>query len=156
MFDKERSYIVSSLVIELRSSGIGSFIKGLLILTIIGWGLCGRRYGALRLFRVGMAMGRTGNGFYLPRIHTLLPFTYRLPCPYPTGMRNWISSPSPTGSSIPALYPFPTVDIFLIKIKVFFNPERNLVMHYPEKRWQRSMTMVMEKREVESVRYGRR
>jgi hypothetical protein len=46
-------------------------------------------------------MGRGGNEFYLPRLHTLLSYTYLLPYPYPTGMRNRISSPSPTDLGIP-------------------------------------------------------
>jgi len=37
---------------------------------------------------LGMAMGRGGNRFCHPRPHPLIPFTYPLPYPYPTGMRN--------------------------------------------------------------------
>jgi len=39
-------------------------------------------------WRLGMAMGRGGDGFYLPLPHTLFSHTYPLPYPYPTGMRN--------------------------------------------------------------------
>ncbi|KEH20470.1 hypothetical protein MTR_8g078920 [Medicago truncatula] len=59
---------------------------------------------------VGMAMGRDGDGFYLPRPHTLLPNTYMLPYPYPTGIRNRIASLSPTGSGIPTPSPSPIVN----------------------------------------------
>ena len=38
--------------------------------------------------------------------------------------------PSPTGLGIPA----PAVDNFFNKKEVFFNPEHNVVMHYPTKR----------------------
>jgi len=40
--------------------------------------------------------------------------------------------------------------------KFFFSPERNVAMLYLSKRWWWSMTMVMVKREAESVRYERR
>jgi len=39
-------------------------------------------------WRLGMAMGRGEDGFYLPLPHTLFSHTYPLPYPYPTGMRN--------------------------------------------------------------------
>jgi len=57
---------------------------------------------------VGMTMGRDEDGLYLPRPHTLLPNTYPLPYPYPTGIRNRIASSSPTGSGIP----IPALDNF--------------------------------------------
>ena len=87
----------------------------------------------------------------------ILPYTYQLPYSFPTGMRNLVTSSSPTGSSIPD--PSPSLHwifFFKIIIKVFFNSERNIVMHYPTKRWWWSMTMVIEKREAGSVRYRRR
>jgi len=54
---------------------------------------------------VGMAIGWGGDGFCLPHPHPLLPYTYLLPYPYPTGMRNWISSPSSMALGIPAPSP---------------------------------------------------
>jgi hypothetical protein len=69
---------------------------------------------------VGMAMGRGADRFCLPHPHSLLP----------TGMRNWISSPSPMGSSIPAPSPSPHWINFLIK-KSFLSFNGNVVMHYP-------------------------
>jgi len=37
---------------------------------------------------LGMTMGRGGDGFYIPRPHTRFSYTYLLPYPYSTGMRN--------------------------------------------------------------------
>jgi len=54
------------------------------------------------VLQLGMAMGRGGDEFYLPHPLTRISYTYLLPHPYPTEMKNWISSPSPTGSGIPA------------------------------------------------------
>jgi len=63
----------------------------------------------------------------------------------------------PDGFWYPRPIPIPTMDnFFKIKIKVFFSPKRNVVMHYPAKIWWWSMTKVIEKREARSVRYGRR
>jgi len=67
---------------------------------------------------MGMAMGRGGDGFYLPHPHIIFSCTYPLHYPYPVGMRNRISSPSPMGSGIPVLA---MDNFFLIKIKVFFS-----------------------------------
>jgi len=68
---------------------------------------------------------RHGNGeecdeLYLPCPHTLLSYIYPLFCSNPVGMRNRISSPSPTGSGIPALSSSPQWIIFLNKS--FFQP----------------------------------
>ena len=49
--------------------------------------------------------GAGGDMFYLPRPYTILPYTYSLPYPYSTGIRNRISSMSPAGSGIPASSP---------------------------------------------------
>jgi hypothetical protein len=68
---------------------------------------------------LGRVMGQGGDGFYLPRLH--IPYSQILTCyPYPTGMRNWISSPSPTGSGIPVSSPFPQWIIFFNKNKSIF------------------------------------
>jgi len=40
------------------------------------------------LLLLGMAMGRGGDGFYIPRLHTRFSYIYPLPYPYSTGMRN--------------------------------------------------------------------
>jgi len=45
--------------------------------------------------------------FYLSNPHHWFPYTYMLLYPYPTGMRNWISSPSWSSSDIPALSLYP-------------------------------------------------
>jgi len=110
------------------------------------------------LLILGMAMGWNGDEFYLPRFHTLLSYIYLLPYPYSAGIRNRISSPSssPTSSGISAPSPSSYWTIFLIKIKIFFRPECNVVMHYQLKRLWWWMTKVIEKREAENVRYGRR
>jgi len=54
-----------------------------------------------------------------------------LPCPYPTGKRNWITSPSPMGSGIPSSSPSPQWINFFNKKRVFLRFNRNFVMHYP-------------------------
>jgi len=71
-----------------------------------------------------MTMGQSGDGFYLPHPHTLHSNTYSLPYPYPVEMRNGISSPSPTGSDIPASsIPIPALDNFFNKNKSIFQPQ---------------------------------
>jgi len=55
---------------------------------------------------LGTTMGQGGDEFYLPRPHTLLSYIYLLRYPYPTGMRNQITSPSST-SSVFAPHPHP-------------------------------------------------
>jgi len=67
-------------------------------------------------------MGRGGDEFKIPRPHTRFSYTYLLPYPYSTGMKKWTSSPSPTGSGIPASSPSPYSIFFLIKIEVFLQP----------------------------------
>jgi len=87
-----------------------------------------------------------------PSLYPTPIYTYPLSYPCLTWMRNR-SHPRPQRVQVsPSLQWI----FFLIKIKVFFSSEHNVVMHYSENRWWRSMTMVMEKREAESVRYGRR
>jgi len=58
------------------------------------------------------ANGQGGDGFYIPRPHTLLTYTYPLLCAYPTGMRNRILSPSSTDLGIPTPNPSLAVDNF--------------------------------------------
>jgi len=53
--------------------------------------------------------GRGGDRFYLPRPHTRFSYTYSLPYLYPTGIRNWITSPSPMGSGI-SPHPRPCIE----------------------------------------------
>jgi len=55
------------------------------------------------VLELGMVMGQGGDGFCFP--HPLLLYTYPLSYPYPTGMRNIISSSSSMGSGIPASPP---------------------------------------------------
>jgi len=69
---------------------------------------------------VGMAMREGGDGFYILRPHTRFSYIYSLPYSYLTGMKNWTTSPSPTGSGI--LAPSPHRIIFLIKNRSFFQP----------------------------------
>lgn len=74
-------------------------------------------------------MGWGEDEFYLPRPHTIFSNTYPLPYPYSAEMRNRISSMSPTGLGIPASFPsLKWIIFFLLKIKVFFIPERKVVM----------------------------
>ena len=75
--------------------------------------------------------GRGGDGFCHPRPHPLIPYIYTLPYPYPTGMRNWISSPSPMGSGIPISSPSPQWINFFDKKRVFLSFNDNIVVHYP-------------------------
>jgi len=68
-------------------------------------------------------------------------------------MINRISSPSPTGSGIPA-HIIPSMNNYFNKNKIIFQLERSVVLHYVAKRWWQSMTMVTEKRKSKSVKYG--
>jgi len=80
---------------------------------------------------LGMAMSRGGDGFCLPHPRLILPYTYLLPYSYPMRIRNWISSPSPMGSAIPAPSPSPQWITFFLKKKFFLSFNGNIVMHYP-------------------------
>jgi len=64
-----------------------------------------------------------GTSFFSSCSHTLLSYTYLLPYPYPTGMRNQISSLSPTSSGIPASSPSLHRILFLNKNKIIFQPQ---------------------------------
>jgi len=103
-----------------------------------------------------MTMGRDEDKFYLLRPHTLLPYTYMLPYSYQAGWEIE-SYHRPNGFGYPLPIPSHSGYFFyLIKVKVFFIPKRNVVMNYPTKRWWQSMAIVTEKREAENVRFGRR
>jgi len=71
-----------------------------------------------------MTMGRGGDGFYLPRPRHSHILTRYLPIPSGDEKSIFILIPTPSSQWI----------IFLIKIKVFFSPERNVIMYYLTKR----------------------
>ena len=70
----------------------------------------------------GMEIRQGGDGFYLPRPHTLFSYIYMLSYSYTVGMRNRNPSMSPTDSSIPASSPSPQLNNFFNKNKSNFQP----------------------------------
>ena len=66
-----------------------------------------------------MTMGRDEDEFYLPRLHTLLQYTYPLPYPYLVGMRNRISS-HPRRVLVSPLHPHPRSGYIFFNKNNFF------------------------------------
>ena len=87
------------------------------------------------------------------------------PSSYPTHIHLPVTRPILNGDE--KLNPIPVPNEFGYPVHIsipamdnifnfFFNPRRDVVMHYPANREWRLMAMVIEKREVEIVRYGRK
>jgi hypothetical protein len=78
----------------------------------------------------------TGFTFFVPihYFHMLICYSIHI-------QQGWLIDPHPRRIWVSPTHPHPRSRyfFFLVKVKVFFIPNHNVVMHYPAKRWQRSM-----------------